>query len=508
MKNAELNNTKVWLLPAVIVSMFVFGFWPAFEKLVIRWNSDENSYCYLIIPLFLYLCWENKKKFNFRRFSWNRLGLIPVLLSILIMATGEFGSMETILYTGIYGCFVGIMFILYGLRLRRLLFPLLILSFIIPLPPFLGRMLTFNLKLAASTFSVGFLRMAGVSVLQDGNIIEIGITQLQVVDACSGLRYFVPLILMALLFGYFYTKRLWQKVGLLLVVLPLSIVVNGLRIFFTGMLHIWGHPELAEDFFHDFSGWVVFMIAGAVLYGVTMALRHLSSVTEVKTLIDTGSCQSKRMVSVTITIVLCLIFFSSGYALQKLPSTANLPARKSFDYFPMTIGNWFARRSFLTDKILDELWADDYINATFFRSDMPNAIHLFIPFYEYQGTRHTAHAPRACLLGGGWALVGSRERIMIADSGSELKIETSIWKKGDTRILGSYFFFQRGRVITNPWENKYWLFVDGLIKQRTDGALVRVEMTMVPGQSVEEAYMTLEEFVGQVFAILPEYVPI
>jgi EpsI family protein len=79
---------------------------------------------------------------------------------------------------------------------------------------------------------------------------------------------------------------------------------------------------------------------------------------------------------------------------------------------------------------------------------------------------------------------------------------------GDTRLLGSYFFFQRGRTITSPWMNKYWLMVDAFTRQRTDGALVRAEMVIPPGQTVEEAFEVLEAFVGEVYGVLPEFVPL
>ncbi len=75
-------------------------------------------------------------------------------------------------------------------------------------------------------------------------------------------------------------------------------------------------------------------------------------------------------------------------------------------------------------------------------------------------------------------------------------------------MLGSYFFFQRGRTITSPWMNKYWLMVDAFTKQRTDGALVRAEMVLAPGQSMDDAYRMLEAFVGQLYAVLPRYVPL
>ncbi len=504
----EKQNLMKYAIPGLIAAVFSFAFWPVLQKLGVHWSKGDNSYCYLIIPLFLYLCWEKKQDFQFGQFSWNLWGLIPVGLSILLMIAGELGSMVTLLYTGIWGCIVGIMFILYGLRLRHLLFLLLILAFIVPMPPLINRMLTFNLKLAASSISVMMLRLTGASVLQDGNIIDLGITQMQVVDACSGLRYFVPLILMSLLFGYFYCRRLWQKGVLLVVVLPLSIVVNALRIFATGMLHIWGYPKLADNLFHDFAGLVIFLLAAAILFGVCMVLKRFGSDIVATPKTDNGGRFVAPWVPVATTVILCLIFVGSGQALTRLPSNRNLPDRTSFDTFPMTIGGWQAKRDYLSQEILNNLWSDDYVSATYFAKDKSNAIHLLIPFYEYQGTRHTAHAPQSCMLGGGWALTRSQAREVTTAAGARFPIVTTVWEKGNTRVLGSHFFFQRGRTITSPWMNKYWLMVDAFTKQRTDGALVRAEMALAPGQSIEDAYRILENFVRQLYVILPQYVPL
>lgn len=515
MPNQKLLN---YAFPGLILAAFVLGFLPLIQKIVMRWDNGDNSYCYLIVPLFVYLCWEKKNDFGFGRFSWSPWGLMPVVLSILVIIAGELGSMETLLYVGIWGAIVGVMVILYGLRLRQLLFPLLILAFMVPMPPFINNLLTFNLKLSASSLSVAMLRIAGVSVLQDGNIIDLGITQLQVVDACSGLRYFVSLILMALLFGYFYGKRMWQKIVLLIVVPPLSIVVNAFRIFATGMLHVWGHPELAENFFHDFSGWIIFTFAGAILFGCAMLLQRMESAiarrakrqdepSAVHGSPFTPIMPRNRWTPIAITMLLCVLFAGSGYALQSLPSSANLPARKSFDSFPMHIGDWQAQRSYLSEGILNSLWSDDYVTADYSRDDLPNQIHLLIPFYEYQGTRHTAHAPQSCMLGGGWVMIDSQDHTFQTENGRPLTLRTAIWQKDDTRLLGSYFFFQRGRVIVSPWMNKYWLMVDAFTRHRTDGALVRAEMTLAPHQSREDALRILEDFVGRMYAVLPAYVP-
>ncbi len=139
----------------------------------IRWEGGDSDYCYLVIPLFLYLLYDCRNQFRFGEFSWNIFGLIPIMISSGLILVGEFRSVETLMYIGIWGCIVGIAFLLYGRRIRYLIFPLIILAFIVPLPPFVNRTLTFQLKLAASSLATLMLRVSGVSVFQDGNIIDI-----------------------------------------------------------------------------------------------------------------------------------------------------------------------------------------------------------------------------------------------------------------------------------------------------------------------------------------------
>jgi EpsI family protein len=111
------------------------------------------------------------------------------------------------------------------------------------------------------------------------------------------------------------------------------------------------------------------------------------------------------------------------------------------------------------------------------------------------------------MLGSGWALFNLNERFIDLNPHGKTKIMTMTWEKGDYKILGSYFFFQRGRVITSPWMNKFYLMVDAFTKRRTDGALVRVEMIVAPGQTMDDAYSELEGFIADLWPILPKYIP-
>ncbi|MCP4691492.1 MAG: VPLPA-CTERM-specific exosortase XrtD, partial [Desulfobacterales bacterium] len=502
------------IFPAIMAACFFAAFHPALYKLSIRWSSGDNSYCWLIIPLFIYLCWdmragakEDGGGFRFGEFSWSSWGLAPLILSIGLMILGELGSVETILYIGVWGCMVAAAVMLYGARVRRLIFPLLILFFIVPLPPFINRMLTFKLKMAASSLSVSFMRLMGASVFQEGNVIDLGVSQLQVVDACSGLRYFMPMVLMALLIGCFFCKGWARRTILLALAPPVSVFVNGLRIFITGMLTVKGHPELAQDFFHDFSGLVIFLAAAAMLVFAAFVLRKIGPSPSIRVMVDPGGRLHGPRGPAVLTITACLLFIAAGLASTNLASARNLPGRTPFESFPDRIDPWRGEKHKLPEEILDALWADDYINAVYYKQGRRNRIRLLIPFYEYQGTRHTAHAPQSCMLGGGWSLLDASRRGMKMNAKERIEVMTMVWKKGETRYVSIYFFLQRGRIVISPWMNKLYLMWDAITRGRTDGALVRAEMMLTPGQSVEDARAMLEEFMAAIWTELPRYVP-
>jgi EpsI family protein len=204
----------------------------------------------------------------------------------------------------------------------------------------------------------------------------------------------------------------------------------------------------------------------------------------------------------------CALFGGSGWALQNMAGTLIIPERTKFDAFPMEIAGWQGTRNYLSKEILDALWADDYVNASFSRPGQANQLYLLIPYYEYQGTRHTAHAPQSCLLGGGFEMVESSTRKVTVGPGRDIDIGLLVLQKGELRMLASYFFYERGRVIVSPWENKLYLMWDAFRLRRTDGALVRVELTVPPGQDLAQAEKMLTDFIADgLWPLLPVYIP-
>ncbi len=496
------------VLPLLIVGSLLFSYQSQLANLIKRWNSGDNNYCLLVIPLFAYLLWEKRASFNFMDFSWNWLGVLIAIFSSLMVLAGELGSVETLTYFGFCLAIVGLICLLYGGRIRWLIFPIVVLFFIVPLPPYINQVLTFQLKMLSSSLSVMMLRLFDVSVLQDGNIIDLGVSKLQVADACSGLRYFMPMLLMSLLIGHLTVRKFWQKCILILLVVPLSVFINGIRIFVAGILSVNGHEEMATNYFHEFSGWFGFMILAGLLVVFASILKKANGrIPETKVVHDTPPPQVNLMRSVILSFLLCLIFTGTSWLVTYGDATCQSPERQNFTTFPMQLGDWQGKRTYLSDDILNSLWADDYVQAYYTDAAQHCSIYLLVPYYSYQGTRHTAHAPQSCLLGGGFNIESSRKRTIKVGEHKEIKIMAINMKKGGQKVLASYFYLQRGRILTNPWLNKFYIMWDSLVRRRTDGSLVRIELQMPDSMSYEEAGAKLDSFIQKLWPNLAPYIP-
>jgi exosortase len=134
----------------------------------------------------------------------------------------------------------------------------------VPIPAIVYNRITFPLQLIASRMAAGALDLLGIPVLRDGNVLELPHQTLSVVEACSGIRSLLSLTFLSLVYGYFFEKRMWVRVVLFAATIPIAIVANGSRVTFTGIM-TQIKPELAEGFFHESTGWVIFLVALMIL---------------------------------------------------------------------------------------------------------------------------------------------------------------------------------------------------------------------------------------------------
>jgi exosortase D (VPLPA-CTERM-specific) len=504
------NNPLIHIYGALAAFFAVF-FWlynDNFPRLITQWNTDDYSYCYLVPLVFVYLLYDNRQLLKASAGDGRLFGYLALAGAALFYFVGLIGSLETFVYASMWLSIGAILLLLLGNGvLGTIAFPMLILLFAIPLPSFLTRIFSLKLRIWSSVLSVRMLHLFDITAYQEGNVIDLAVTQLQVVDACSGLRYFFPTVLLALLMGYLFTSRLWSR-ALLLVISPIvALVSNAFRIFVTGVLVKFISPELAHGFFHDFSGWLVYVFSIIILGAGCLLLRKVERSGK-RTPPQEPELKVSGPAAVLHAVVALAVMAGFGFFSQQYVSAQIIPEHRPLkEEFPMQFGNWRGERMFLSDDILDSLWADDYVTGDFVNDKTGNRLHLLVSYYEMQTTRHSAHAPTSCLLGGGWVMSSKRVLPPSPETGRPFPVSQMVLKQGKRSLLSNFWFQQRGRHIVSEWWNKAWLIWDAVTKRRTDGALVRVEMYLNPGQSVTEGQELLDGFVGELKQELHDFIP-
>ena len=276
------SSKRSWIAAALVLAGFALLYRQVVVKLVMDWYNDDNySHGFLIVPLALYFVWERREKLRKIPVTPSAWGLVFVLGSVVVLVAGILGSELFLTRISILGTVVGVILFLFGwAHLRALAFPVAFLLLMIPIPAILFNQIAFPLQLLASQFGESAMGLANVPVLREGNVLILANTTLEVAEACSGIRSLVSLLTLAIVFGYFSDPRGWVRTLLTLSAIPVAIVTNGFRVAGTGIAaHRFG-AAAAEGFFHEFSGWLVFVSAFMLMLAVQRAIVRLAPASE------------------------------------------------------------------------------------------------------------------------------------------------------------------------------------------------------------------------------------
>ncbi len=266
-----------WSALAWFTALLIAVYYPILRGLVDRWINDEDVSHGFFVPLVaLFIAWQRREKIL-------ALEAKPAWWGLAIMAWGAaqayLGMLSAELFlqrTSFLVTLVGLLIVIGGVALvRALAFPLLLLPFMIPLPAVIYNQITFPLQLLASQVAEFVLGLFGIPVLRDGNILELASQKLSVAEACSGIRSLLSLTFLSLVYAYFFDKRVWMRWVLLALTVPIAILANSGRVTITGMLSEV-NPDLARGFFHSLEGWIIFLIALAMLLPAHVILSRLA----------------------------------------------------------------------------------------------------------------------------------------------------------------------------------------------------------------------------------------
>jgi exosortase D (VPLPA-CTERM-specific) len=441
-----------------------------------------------------------------------------ILAGGAFLVVGQLGTVYTVVQYAYVITLFGLVLSFLGWPAFRLIaVPLLILLFMIPLPQFVLANLSTKLQLVSSLIGVFVIRLFGISVFLEGNVIDLGGYKLQVEDACSGLRYLFPLMTLGFLMAYFYKGALWKRIVLFLSSIPITVFMNSLRIGVIGVtVEHWG-IAMAEGFLHEFQGWVIFMISAVLMLGEIALLNRLGREAgswrqlfgvELPASTPRGIPVRRRGVPKSF-VVAGILLVGFMVTTLSLPRAAEIfPPRTSFAEFPMQLGNWRGHRSSLDGVYSDALKLDDYLLADY-ADDSGAMVNLYIAYYNSQRKGEAAHSPRSCLPGGGWQMhdFGQVDLANVAINGRVLRVNRTLIEMGNQRQLVYYWFQQRGRVITNEIAVKWYLFWDALTAHRTDGAMIRVITPLSTTTPVANADRSIVDVISRMAPQLTRFVP-
>lgn len=270
------NTTKtVMIVVTIVTASCLIVYAPVLYKLVHDWWTLPDFSHGFFVPLFSALVvwqqWARLMKTPLRP-SWSGLGILALAMCMLV--AGQLGAELFVSRVSLIVTVAAVIVLFGGWALfRALLFPWAFLFLMVPIPAILFNQITFPLQLLASKIAAALLPLANVPVLREGNIINIPAMPLEVAEACSGIRSLMTLGALAVMYSYFAEKAIWRRVALVAASVPIAVLANSGRVVGTGLCVQYWNPDKALGFFHEFSGWAIFMVSLVMLYIVHAGLR-------------------------------------------------------------------------------------------------------------------------------------------------------------------------------------------------------------------------------------------
>lgn len=276
--NVQRRPGVVEVLPWVAVGVFLAWLYgPLVASMVKNWWIDPNySHGFLVPLVSAGLLWRQRRQLAAAALGPNPAGLLVIAGALALLVVGQLGHEFFLRRLSLIPILWGLALLAWGWPVaRRASFALAYPVLMVPLPYVIYDSVAFPLRLLAAGLAGGVIRLFGVPVVVEGNMLQLPHVALDVVDACSGIRSLISLLAAGVILAYLMLPNRWLKALVVLLVLPVAVLTNALRVAVAGVLAEWYGSSLLEGAMHDAVGWLVFMTAFSLLWAITALLRAL-----------------------------------------------------------------------------------------------------------------------------------------------------------------------------------------------------------------------------------------
>lgn len=509
---ANLVGTA-WLLLALVATLPVF--WFGFEGLVWRYQVVLP-----LVSLLLMLQVLRSVPPAAGPVGGRWLGVVGVAAALLLALLANLMRIDSFVVLAMVAWVAGMIVVSFGLR-RGLAFwaPVASLLLIVPYPKFVVFPVRDVLEGLVSALGVAGLRLAGVPVRVEGQVIDFGVAQVRIAEVLPGVAVTPLVLLVCLVFVTAYRGPFWLRLMPLVLAVPVMVGLAGVRVLAVGLAIDGPGDGGAQRVLELSGGWVYVGASILILLAFVALAQRLAGVggsilgrLDVD-LVDLAA-QSRRFLAIPTTPALIAaslmtVVVSAAYVIgPSRPAVA--VERESFERFPPDIGEWQGTRSVIGAETEGVLNADDYALIDYFNRSERAPVNFWSAFYYTQDRdKGGIHSPEVCLPLDGWNIV-SVQPVAVALEGTRagsVTLNRAVISKGDVRSLVYYWFDGRGRRLASEWNAKFLLKADAFTMGRTDGALVRFVTPILPEEPEAEADARIQRLMVEIIDQLPRFVP-
>ncbi len=241
-----------------------------------EWTNPGSFYAHAIfVPFFVaIMIWRDRSQLQTAtwRPSWSGVPLILMAMFMLLFA--QRSDISVIKSISFIFLTLGSALTLLGTKwTRTLLFPIFFLIMMMPLiPDQLINGIAFPIQMASASFATKMLNLFQLHAVQQGTVIQMDSYRMSVELPCSGFKTLISLLTFAAAFAYLVEAPKWKRWTLFLTTVPLSLIINALRITLIGIVGEIVSSKAASAF-HDYSGFIVLILAFLFLFNFARILQ-------------------------------------------------------------------------------------------------------------------------------------------------------------------------------------------------------------------------------------------
>ncbi len=268
------GGQRRWPIVALIAAILILCYASTLRGMAEQWWNDEDMGHGFAVPVVIaWIVWRERKRWMSLPLEPSAWGFVLLLGAMALHAAGALGGGLFAASLAFVVSVIGVIVCVAGFRwVRAWIFPLVLAFFMLPKLAIVYNQATLPLQLLASRMAAGMLTATGSAVIREGNILDVGGHRILVAEACSGIRYLLPLGFTALLLGYLFDSRAWMRLVLLAAAVPIAICANAVRVAVSGAV-----PAFAEGTAHEVAGAAIFTLCLASLIVVQRLFHRKAS---------------------------------------------------------------------------------------------------------------------------------------------------------------------------------------------------------------------------------------